>query len=720
VKVIKENGNIVIKPSVGGLATGLSAVHSKMNSIWIGWPGVSLEEISWSDKRRIEEILAVRNLYPVFLTKQDMENYYYGFCNRIIWPLFHYFPEKVHYEAKYWETYVHVNKIFAEAVIHIYRPGDIIWIHDYHLMLLPEMLRKELGDEVPIGFFLHIPFPSSEVFRLLPWRKEILYGVLGADLIGFHTYDYVRHFLSSIRRLLGFEHILGKVSVNGRMVKVDAFPMGIDYEHFLKILNSSKVEEKSKSIEKIFKGLRIILSVDRLDYSKGIIQRLKAYRLFLEKYPEYTGKVILMLIVSPSRVGIEEYAELKRQIDEIVGEINGKFSTLGWSPITYIYRFISLEELLALYRIAEVALITPLRDGMNLISKEYIASKIDSTGVLILSEGAGASSELVEAIIVNPNNIEEVANAIKTALEMPKDERIRRLRSMQSRIKRYDIHRWIRDFLESLYEVKKEQKRLKARVLTEDIKNKLINEYINSKSALILLDYDGTLTALVERPDLAVPDSEIIEILKKLTEIPGNEVVIVSGRDRKTLDEWFSKLSLNLVAEHGAWIKEKEGSWKMIEVLKSDWKKEIRKILELYVDRTPGSFIEEKEFSLAWHYRKASAELSEVRVKELKEILMNLIASYNLEVIEGDKVIEVRNAGVSKGRAILNWLRKKKWDFILAIGDDWTDEEMFSTLPKSAYTIKVGIVPSRAKYNIPSYIDVRKLLRSLIEAATKE
>ena len=353
---------------------------------------------------------------------------------------------------------------------------------------------------------------------------------------------------------------------------------------------------------------------------------------------------------------------------------------------------------------------------MNLVSKEYIASKTDGDGVLILSEGAGASSELVEALVVNPNNREEVVNAIKMALEMPENEKAKRIRSMQLRIKRYNVFRWADDFLESLSEIKKEQRKLKAKILTKDAKEALISDYIKSRNRLILLDYDGTLTPLVERPDLAKPDNEVTEILRKLSETPGNEVVIVSGRDRKTLDEWFGNLDLGLIAEHGAWIKEKGSSWKIIEHIKSDWKKEIKRILELYVDRTPGSFIEEKEYSIAWHYRKASIELGEIRAKELKEILMNLVATYNLEVIEGDKVIEVRNAGISKGRAILNWLGKKKWDFILAIGDDWTDEEMFASLPKSAYTIRVGIVPSRAKFNISSPYDVRRLLKDLIEA----
>jgi len=716
IRVVVNEEGVDVKPSTGGLATGLTAIHRRIHSVWIGWPGVSIEDIDSEGKKKIEKVLTSENLYPVFLTKQDVENYYYGFCNRVLWPLFHYFPERVHYEPRYWDAYVHVNKVFAEAVLHVYKPGDIIWIHDYHLMLLPEILRRELGDEVPIGFFLHTPFPAVELFRMLPWRKEILLGLLGADVIGFHTYEYVRHFLSTLRVLLGLEHVLGKLHVNGRIVVVDAFPMGIDWESLLKTLTSPEVEKRYRNIMEKFKGLKVVFSLDRLDYTKGIVQRLEAYERFLEKYPEYRGKVVFILLVSPSRTGIEGYATLKKQIEELVGKINGRYASIEWRPIIYMYRFIPLEDLLALYRVADVALITPFRDGMNLVSKEFVISKIDGDGVLVLSEGAGASTELVEAIIVNPNDREEVADAIKRALEMPKIERVERIRSMQLRIKRYDIFRWVNDFLSSLNRVKEEQTKFRTRILTKEAENELVNNYARGKNRLILLDYDGTLTPIVSRPELAKPDKEVLELLKSLAKVPGNEVVIVSGRDRKILDEWFSSLDIGLVAEHGAWIKERGGIWKPIEPLKSEWKEEIKRVFELYVDRTPGSFIEEKEFSIAWHYRKVEVELGEIRAKELKEVLMNLVATYNLEVIEGDKVLEVRQRGINKGRAVLNWMNKKNWDFILAIGDDKTDEDMFAALPEYAYTIRVGLVYSRAKFNVSSVYSVRRLLKRLIES----
>lgn len=719
VRVAMKNGKLKLEPSTGGLATGLSAIHAKRPSIWVGWPGVPLDSISWSERRIIEESLATRNLYPVFLSRSDIDDFYHGFCNSTIWPLFHYFPERAHYEEKFWEAYKRVNGLYLKTVLEVYRPGDVIWVHDYHLMLLPRMLREELGDDVPIGFFLHIPFPSSEVFKLLPWGRDILHGLLGADLIGFHTYNYVRHFLSALRRLLGIENTLGRTYVNGRVVLVDAFPMGIDFDRFTKMLEENKVKERVEEYRKTFGNLHTILSVDRLDYTKGIPQRLMAYELFLKRYPEYRGKVVLVLVVSPSRTDVKEYSELKKRIDELVGRINGKYSTLDWSPIVYIYKFIPFEDLLALYQIADIALITPLYDGMNLVSKEYIAAKPNGEGNLILSEGAGAATELVEAIIVNPNNVGEVAEAIRKALEMNQEERIRRMRAMRERIRRYNVYRWAEDFLERLHEVKREQMKLKARVLTSEVIKSIIQDFCKAKSKLVLLDYDGTLVPIRDTPDKARPDNELIQILSKLSSISNVEVVIISGRDRGTLTKWFGGLDVSLVAEHGAWIKRKGGSWKVIEPIRSDWKKEIKRILEVYVDRTPGSFIEEKEYSIAWHYRRAQAELGEVRAKELKDILLSLLASYNLEVIEGDKVIEVRNAGIGKGKAVLKWLQQSTWDFILAIGDDWTDEEMFAVLPQWAYTIRVGLTPSRARFNVRDYREVRKLLQDLIQSYSK-
>ena len=717
VNVIKKQEELQIKPSIGGLATGLGSFYKSYKSTWIGWPGVKTEDIRGREKD-IESELKKENCYPVFLSKNNIENYYYGFCNKTIWPLFHYLVQYTRYDNNLWESYKEVNESFCEAVCKVAEQGDIIWIHDYQLMLLPELIRERKPDAT-IGFFLHIPFPSYEIFRLLPWRNEIMDGLLGADLVGFHTYGYARHFLESVSRLTGYEQSFGQITAGNRAIKADIFPMGIDYKRFSDASNDSDVQKEIKKIQKKIGERKLILSFDRLDYTKGIPPRLESYDLFLENNPEYKEKVTFIMVAVPSRTGIDQYRQLKRQVDELAGKINGKHATVGWTPIWYLYRTLPFSTLLALYNASDVALITPARDGMNLIAKEFIATKNDGKGVLILSEMAGAAEELGEAVIVNPNNKEEVANALKEALMMPEEEQIERNKIMQKRLLRYNVSRWADDFMEGVQSIKEIQQELSARILTHNMKNNLINNYLKSSRRLILLDYDGTLTYFTKNPKKAKPDKELLELLEMLAGETKNEVVIISGRDKETLDNWFCNLDADLVAEHGAWIKEKDKDWGMIEPLKNDWKEEIRPFLERYVDRTPGSFIEEKEFSLVWHYRKVDPELATLRAGKLKNDLLHITANLYLTVLEGSKVIEIKNSSINKGRAASYFISKNERDFILAAGDDWTDEDVFDVLPDIAYSIKVGLSPSKARFNVGNVGDVRSLLKDLIDNKTK-
>ena len=713
INIVKRGGKLRFQSSVGGLATALGSVSDSYKSLWIGWPGIDLSKVKGEEEELIFEKLTSKNLYPVFLSQQDIEGYYHGFCNETIWPLFHYFPEFTVYDKGYWESYRKVNQAFRDAIIEIFEPGDNIWVHDYQLMLLPKLLREELP-EATIGYFLHIPFPSYEIFHLLPWRKEIVEGLLGSDLIGFHTYDYVKYFLGSVRRLLGYEHTLGQITLENRVVRVDSFPIGIKYDRFTNVENNPKVQREISKIRKRVGDRKIILSIDRLDYTKGIPQRLEAFDTFLTNYPEYRGKVTLILVAVPSRTEIEHYILLKRQVDELIGRINGRHGTIEWMPVWYLYRFLPFNTLVSLYRIADVALVTPLRDGMNLISKEFIATKTDGEGVLIVSEMTGAAKELGEAIIVNPNNKEEVAEAIKEALEMSEEEQKDRNRTMQKRLQRYDVVRWVNEFMVGLNNIKEIQQEFNAKKLTDETKKKLIDNYLKSNKRLMLLDYDGTLVTFKAKPKMAKPDDELEELLKELSQESKNEVIIISGRERGTLDRWFSKMNVGLTAEHGVWIKEKGGAWEIIKPLGNDWKEEIRPFLEIYADRTPGSFIEEKEYSLVWHYRRADPELSARNLVELKDDILHVAANLNLSVLEGSKVIEIKNAGVDKGLATSRWLSKGDWDFIMAIGDDWTDEDTFAALPENAYTIKVGLEPTQARFNLSSTEEVRSLLKMLV------
>jgi trehalose 6-phosphate synthase/phosphatase len=712
ISVTRVRNELRFNRSVGGLATGLESFYKSCKSLWIGWPGTTWETAK-DAKHDIEKKLMTGNCHPVFLSKRQIEQYYYGFSNKTVWPLFGYFPSYAIYKEAFWKVYVEVNKAFCETVVKIAQPDDRIWIHDYHLMLLPKLIR-EILPQATIGFFLHIPFPSFEIFRLFPWRAPLLEGILGADLVGFHTYDYVRYFLDSVHRILGYEHTFGQLTPGNRVVKVDAFPMGIDYERFARAPHNPDVQKEMKRIRKKVGKRKTILSVDRLDYTKGIVQRLEAFYLFLRNNPEYRKKTTFILVAVPSRIKVEHYRLLKRQLDELVGRINGKYGTIDWIPVWYLYRSLPFHKLVALYSVADIALVTPLRDGMNLIAKEFIATKNDGRGVLILSEMAGAAQELGETLIVNPNDKDELIKALKYALTMPAEEQRERNKILQKRLQRYNVTRWAQDFMDGLSAAKKLQQERNARKLVARIRKNLIDHYAKSAYRLILLDYDGTLVPFRERPQKARPDTELLTLLQALTQHPQNEVVIISGRSKGTLDQWFGDLTVDLVGEHGAWIKEKERVWQIIEPLKKEWKEQIKPTLELYVDRTPASFIEEKEFSLIWHYRKVDPELASVRTKELENLLLHITTNLPLEVVKGNKVIEVKNAGIHKGRAVLHWISKKKWDFILAIGDDVTDEDMFAVLPESAHSVKVGLDPSQAKFNVDSVTDVRLLLKQLV------
>ncbi len=712
INIIKKKEQLNFKPSAGGLATGLSSLYKKYFSLWMGWPGIV--PANETEKKQILKSLKTENMLPVFLSKQDIDEYYEGFSNKTIWPLFHYFTQYCIYNQRQWDAYIKVNKIFCDELTDTVKPNDIIWIHDYHLMLLPKLIRERIPDAT-IGFFLHIPFPSFEIFRLLPWRKEILQGLLGADLIGFHTYDYGRHFVSSVTQITGYESKMFQINHEARITRVDCFPMGIDYEKFASAPKKQAViRERNKYLQRLI-NQKIILSIDRLDYSKGLLERLDAFHLFLHDYPEYREKISLVLVVVPSRAKVESYRKLKHQLDEYVGRINGEHGSVAWTPIIYMYRSFTFNTISALYSIADIALITPLRDGMNLVAKEYIANKNDSGGVLILSELAGSADELGEALLINPNNQQDIINAIKKALEMPEDEQLKRNKEMQTKLKRYSINRWGEDFIERLNQTKQLQSTMIIKRIHKKTLDFILDSYVSAERRLIFLDYDGTLVPFKKNPEEANPDGELVNLLNQLAVSGKNELVLISGRNKNTMNQWFGDMNFNLVAEHGAWLRQKNKEWNVIEPFANDWKKEIHPVLELYVDRTPGSFIEEKEFSLVWHYRKADVGLGDLRARELTGTLTDLIGNLDLQILEGNKIIEVKNSGINKGRAALNWLMSENWSFILAIGDDWTDEDLFKVLPDGAFSIRVGFKSTLAKHNIKSFEQVRNLLRKFVQ-----
>jgi trehalose 6-phosphate synthase/phosphatase len=735
VKIFRENGTLGYRAAAGGLATGLrsyiehqKAAESSEEILWIGWPGGEVEE--QERPKTTAELRSRFGVEPAYVSDEMMDRFYLGFCNNTIWPLFHYFPSLVKYDVINWQDYFAVNRIFANAVVAHYKPGDRIWVHDYHLMLLPAMLRGRLPD-AEIGFFLHIPFPSHEVFRLLPlqWRQRILDGLMGADLIGFHTPEYTSHFLESAEQVLPITQKEGVIRYQNRELRAAAFPMGIEFSRFHEAALLPEVEHESLLLRQHVGKSKVILSVDRQDYTKGILNRLDGYEYFLEHHPEWRGKTIMMMVVVPSRIGVEDYQAVKGRIDKAVGKINGEFSRLGWAPIVYQYRELEFEELMALYTCSNVALVTPLRDGMNLIAKEYVAARRNLTGVLILSEMAGAVDELQDSIIVNPNFKEQIGEALAAGLDMPLEEQRRRMTVMQALVKDYDVIHWAADFLSSLTDIRARQTDLVTLPLKGSALSWMIAAFKRARSRLLLLDYDGTLTPIVSDPRAAVPSEKLLATLARLAGIRRTEVAIVSGRDRATMEQWFGDLPISLIAEHGAFIRRWPKrdrwlrgirrvippQWKKTPLASDIWKPAVRNVMEDAARSLNGAWVEEKEYSIAFHFRGANAPDTPERVRALVEHLNAVADGQKLHIVEGKKIVEARMAAIDKGFATRPWLGKglRPPGFVLAIGDDTTDEDLFAAMPNTAYTIKVGHHPSMAAFSLDSPIEVLELLRGL-------
>lgn len=709
VTVAKHNNNYEIAPSAGGLSTGLNSLETELEKHWVGWPGVHPD--TPAEKQKVDIHLASLNFHPVYLSSEQIEDYYEGYSNSILWPLSHYFFGHVRYKTQYWEAYKEVNELFCRKTLELAEPDDIIWVQDYQLMLLPQMLRKVLPT-ISIGYFHHIPFPSYELFRCLPERGELLKGLLGADLVAFHTHSYMRHFISAVYRVLKQDCILDEIYLENRIVDVDAFPMGINYEQYHTALDNVSIKERADELRKNFGNGKLILSVDRLDYSKGILMRLKSFEFFLADHPQYHEKVSLVMIVAPSRDNVDIYAQLKESIDRKVGAINGRYSTASWTPVHYFYRSFDFDELAALYHIADIGLVTPFRDGMNLVAKEYVATKRDGKGVLILSEMAGAAIELSDAIIVNPNDAKETENAFVQALEMPAEKQAADLESMQAIISAQDVGQWAKDFVEELMHVKEKNKSLRLKIIKEHNSNLISKAYRKATQRLIILDYDGTLSSFYSDPMKAKPTARTMDMLQKACADHRNKVVICSGRDKQTLDSWFGHLPLGLAAEHGAFYKE-EGTWHS-KVHEQEWDSEITDIMKQTVRKTPHSRLETKDTALVWHYRDVDIWLAELRVTQLINALINPCSRLNLQIMKGNKIIEVKNSDCSKGNEATRLMQEASYDFVMAIGDDTTDEEMFAALPPDAITIKVGKTSNNARYNLPQQEQVITFLTNLI------
>jgi trehalose 6-phosphate synthase/phosphatase len=697
--------------SPGGLVTALKAVIHRRPSEWIGWPGTHIPD---GDRDAVTRLLAQHGSAPVYVSKADADGFYLGFSNRVLWPLLHNLQEHSHFDLAAWKAYERVNETFAETIARAAKPHDVIWVHDYQLSLVPELLRRR-GVTCPIGYFLHIPFPSAETYRTLPVREEILRGMLGADLIGFHTYEYVSHFRSACLRVLGCESEMESIKAPGHHVRLAALPIGIDPEEVREMVRGPEARQELENLQTTYAGKKLIVGVDRLDYTKGIAEKLLGFEELLRAHPRWRQRAVLVQVAAPSRTGVDDYQKLKRDIDELVGRINGKYGSPTATPVVYINQSFPRERLAGVYRAADVALVTPVRDGMNLVALEYIAARAEhGNGTLILSEFAGAAHSLPGAKLVNPFNVTEVAEALRQALEKPPNAE--GFQHMLHFVDENTSMAWANAFLDRLEACATEaQPRLQPLRVEDPALTTRVRE---AERPLVLLDYDGTLRSFVLDPEAATPDRRILAVLEQLGRMA--TTYVVSGRSAAALDRWLGELPIGLVAEHGLAIKPAGGRWEQqVEVNLDAIKALVEPLFRDFNRRTPGTRCEYKRASMVWHYRGADPEYGAFQANELFALLEEALRRRPYHVLRGNRVIEVRHQAATKGQALLTLLKRhSKADLLFCAGDDRTDEEMMLSIPpnwkKRAICCWVGRQNAHATHWVPDNLALLGQLERVI------
>jgi trehalose 6-phosphate synthase/phosphatase len=705
--------------SSGGLVAAMAPLMAQSDGLWLGWPGDALPGEPEGRARLMREWEEQHGYVAVELPPKVSRSFYEGYANDTLWPLLHGFPTRVVFAPESWHAYRDANERFADAVTAKMGNGDLVWIHDYQLMLVPQLVR-ERAPAARIGFFLHIPFPSSEVFRILPEREELLLGLLGADSIAFQTHGHLHNFRRSLLQVLGLESSMDRVQYESRTVQLAALPIGIQSEEWETLVGGDrKVTKRRAELNERHRGRKLMISVDRLDYTKGIPERLRTFRRLLKSHPSWRGKVTLVQIAVPSRERVPAYAELRREVSELVGEVNGDFGTPEWQPLVYLRRSVNKQELAALYSAADVAWVGPLRDGMNLVAKEYVACQHEGNGILVLSEFAGAAQELGEALRINPFDEVGTSETIVRALEMDTDQRAERMAALHERVHRNDAVRWAERFIDGLREATEPaRQRMRKERPAPDV-TALRDAFNSASRRLLLLDYDGTLVGIKPRPQDAAPTPALIKLLRDLTALPDTTTAIVSGRAQIDIEAWFGDIpGLGLAVEHGALMRAPGADgWELLRGgMDLSWKDHVRPLLEQFAASAPGSLVEVKDYALAWHYRLVDAEFGAWLANELVTTLENLLSGTELAVIHGNKVVEVRYAWANKGEIaahLVSGFRRKS--FVMAMGDDRTDEDLFARLPKSAWTIRVGNGSTSARFRVSRPEEATGLLQLLID-----
>ncbi|KAM1008377.1 hypothetical protein ACFX19_004896 [Malus domestica] len=708
---------------------------------------------------------------PAFLPPDILSKFYHGFCKQHLWPLFHYMlpfsaTHGGRFDRSLWEAYVAANKIFSQRVIEVINPeDDYVWIHDYHLMVLPTFLRR-MFNRLRMGFFLHSPFPSSEIYRTLPVREEILKALLNADLIGFHTFDYARHFLSCCSRMLGLEYQSkrGYIGLDyfGRTVGIKIMPVGIHMGQIESVLKLADKEWRVGELKQQFEGKTVLLGVDDMDIFKGVNLKLLAMEQMLKQHPKWQGKAVLVQIANPARGRGKDLEETQAEIQASIKRINENFGRTGYEPIVFIDRPVSLSERVAYYTIAECVVVTAVRDGMNLIPYEYIVcrqgnslsdSNSEHSGpkksMLVVSEFIGCSPSLSGAIRVNPWNIESTAEAMNEAISMVEPEKQLRHEKHYRYVSTHDVAYWSRSVFQDMERTCKEHFRRRCwgiglgfgfRVIALDPNfrkltiDRIVSAYLRSKNRAILLDYDGTVM-----PQTSInksPSQEVISLINTLCGDVKNTVFVVSGRGRDSLSKWFSLCKkLGIAAEHGYFVRwSADKDWEVCGQSNDfGWIQIAEPVMKLYTEATDGSSIETKESALVWHHRDADPGFGSSQAKELLDHLESVLANEPVAVKSGQYIVEVKPQGVSKGvvaEKIFTSMHQtgKQADFVLCVGDDRSDEDMFEIIGSartngvlssntSVFACTVGQKPSKAKYYLDDPGDVIAMLYALADAS---
>ncbi|TDL22752.1 trehalose-6-phosphate phosphatase [Rickenella mellea] len=642
---------------------------------------------------------------PVWQDDKVAHGHYDGYCKTTLWPLFHYLlwqDVATEYASadEHYGDYEAANESYAARIADIYQPGDLIWVHDYHLMLVPRLLRQRIPDAV-VGLFVHTPFPSSEVFRCLPRRKEILDGMLGANLVCFQTYSYSRHFISSCIRVCGYETAARGIDNQGHITAVSHTPVGVDAERIARDVLRPGIQPKLAALRSLYEGKKIIVGRDKLDVVKGVVQKLRAFEKLLHDYPEWIGNVVMIQVTSPA---LSDSLKLERQVSELVAHINGEYGSLDFIPVHHYHQTIKKDEFYALLSVADLAVITPLRDGMNTTSMEFvIAQERTKKAPLVLSEFMGISNNMQEALQINPWNLGDVAAAMNRGLLMPETERRARHEQLHKMVTRHTSSTWAAELVRMLLsQIGSENTAHQTPFLARD---KLRDLYKRAKKRLFLFDYDGTLTPIVKMPSMAVPSQATLEALQKLSEDPRNLVFIISGRDGEFLEQHLGHLTnVGMSAEHGGFMREPGSKeWQnLTKELDMSWMTEVEEIFRYYTERTTGSHIEIKKSSITWHYRASDPEWGLFQCRQCQDLLENNLAHKRpIEVLVGKKNLEVRPIAVNKGEIVKRILyHNPDAEFIFCAGDDKTDEDMFRALVPYTSNISKPVMTAPVSVNL--------------------